>query len=231
MNEGETVVELETLGCDVVLTELDLEEVVAEGDTCFNSNGDIVEEGSQEGVNGIEGAPLLLHGDELPVVLLHLLLHIILREVQLELAGFFANTGKVVSENYLATSEDGLNGGDASYGAALHHGRSHGRGQRSEGFDGQYLSEAGAKVWGNELRGVDVHLSHGTIGVEGEASSANRGEILGEGFLTLVGGGLHFETSAAEGYVVMEGGVAEGGERKRGGGLSCNKVAAYRTEG
>ena len=83
MNEGEAVVEFEALGCDVVLSELDLEEVVAEGDACFDSNGDIAEEGSQEGVHGIEGAPLLLHGDELPVVLLHLLLHIVLRELQL----------------------------------------------------------------------------------------------------------------------------------------------------
>jgi len=51
---------------------------------------------------------------------------------------------------------------------------------------------------------------------------------VGERFAALVRGRFYFETGTTEGYVVVERGIAELGQRE--GGLGCNCITAEETE-
>ena len=75
--------------------------------------------------HGIQRAHLLVHREELPVVLLHLSLDIFFRELQLQMTDLFAYACQLVAEDNLTTGEDRLDSIHTGNSTLLHHGHRH----------------------------------------------------------------------------------------------------------
>ena len=228
LDEGLPVVELEALALDIVLAELHLQEVVVQRHASLDRRLHIVADSAEQGVHGIKGASFLVHGDELPIILLDLCLYIFLRELQLQLTNFLAEACELVAKDDLSACEEGLHSCDACQRALLHHLDGHRRRECHEGFGRQHLCQRSAQLGRDILRGVDFHLSHRTVGLEAQRRAADRGEIVGEGLLALLLSGFDVEATLAQGDVVVQGRVFEGLEGK--GRLSCDEAAASRTK-
>ena len=84
------VLPAEALAGDVVLAQLHLQQVVVQGYASAHGGLYVVANLCEHRINGIERAGLLLHRHELPIVLLHLRLHVFLRELQLQAGSLFA---------------------------------------------------------------------------------------------------------------------------------------------
>ena len=75
----------------------------------------------EHGINSIDGLQLLLHGNQLPVILLGLVLHLVLRQLQLQTGGLLTYLGEFITVDDLSAGKDGLHGIDACQCTILHH--------------------------------------------------------------------------------------------------------------
>ena len=121
LDERDAVAELQLVALHIVLTELHLEQVVAQGDACLQSDIDILGNIIQQSLDSLNGLHLLLQRNKLPEILLRGLLDFILRELELQAAHLLAHPCELIAVDDLSSSKDGLYGIDTSDSTILHH--------------------------------------------------------------------------------------------------------------
>ena len=113
--------QLQLLTLDVVLAKLHLQQIVLHSHTGTHGHVDILMDFLQQGLDSLDGLHLLLQGYQLPVVLLGLLQHIVLGELQLKSADVLAYPGEFVAIDDLSTGKDRLDSRQTANGSVLHH--------------------------------------------------------------------------------------------------------------
>ena len=117
----DAILQLQLLTLDVVLAKLHLQQIVLHSHTGTHGHVDILMDFLQQGLDSLDGLHLLLQGYQLPVVLLGLLQHIVLGELQLESADVLAYPGEFVTIDDLSTGKDRLDSRQTANGSVLHH--------------------------------------------------------------------------------------------------------------
>ena len=208
-DDGDAVLQFQSLTLDVVLAQLHLQQVVAHGHTSTHGHIHIFIDIAQQGIDSLDGLHLLLQRGQLPEILFGSLLHLVFGQLQLQAAHVLAHLGQFVAVDNLTTSKDGLHSHQRTDGAVLHHRDADGVAQGSQCFSRQHLCQSHPQFRRNHSRGVDVHLRHALVGIEPETRAADVGEILGKGLLALLLGSLDVAAGVAYGDVVVEGRVLE----------------------
>ena len=139
-DEREPVLQLQLLAIDVILTKLHLQQVVAQGNSGLQCDVHVLGNICQQSRRRIHGFHFLLQRDELPEIFLCGALHLVFRELQLQGADLFAETGELVAIDDLSAGKDGLGGNDTGQCSFLHHRDADGISQSGQCLGGQRLS-------------------------------------------------------------------------------------------
>ena len=184
--KSDSVVQLQFLGLYVILSQLNLKQVVPKHDSCIDGCRNILVDVIEQLLYCIDGLNLFFKGNQLPEVFLNPVDSLVLCQLKLQLAGFFAHFRKLVAVDNLSAGKDWLNSHHASQEAVFHHFDANWIAQGGNGFGRQNLCQYLCYTGGKILAGVNLYLGHSVVGGEPHSGGADVGEEFGEGFLALL---------------------------------------------